>query len=244
MKKLLLSIALSFMAVTSAHSRVVTGVGTDWAPHMGSELINGGAMSVIVKEAFSRTGHGAEFKFINWNRALKNVKEGENDFIIGAYYGDERASTYRYSNPVYNVDLGLVALDTLGVDTVENLQNLKPYKIGVNQGYVYSKEFDTADYLNKVQVSSPTLNIRKLYRNRVDMVAGAFDVLRSIAIEEQQDTIKLVFIQPPLQTNALYIMVSKSIPDSEKIVSDFNKGLQLMRVDGTLDRILREYLGR
>ena len=163
---------------------------------------------------------------------------------MGAYYNEERATKFHVTEPIYYLNFGLVALDSLGFDTMDGLESLEPYTIGTNLGYANTKEFDEADFLNKEVAPSPTLNIRKLFRNRVDMVIGAFDVVRYQALKENMDTNRMVFVQPPLQRNALYLLISRSVPDGDQLTEDFNRGLAEMQQDGTLDEILRKHLGR
>ena len=240
----LLFILLSTIIFTSANARDVTGVTVSWAPHYGTELENQGALSVITREAFKRGGHTTNIDFIAWNRAVKNVEEGKNDFVMGAYYNEERATKFHITEPIYYLNFGFVALDSLNFDTMDGLQSLQPYTIGINLGYANTKEFDEADFLTKEVAPSPKLNIRKLFRNRIDMVIGAFDVVRFEAQKENMNTSRMVFVQPPLQRNALYLLISRSVPDGEQLTEDFNRGLALMQQDGTLDDILRQYLGR
>lgn len=228
----------------TAFSRTVTGVTVSWAPHYGPDMPDDGALTQITKAAFERTGHNANLEFIAWNRALKNVEEGKSDFVMGAYYNEERATTFYVSDPIYYLDFGLVALKSLGVSEIDGLESVAPYTIGINLGYANTEEFDAADYLTKEVAPSPKLNLRKLYRNRIDMMIGAFDVIRFEAQKEQMNTNRMVFIQPPLQRNALYLLISRAIPDGQQIVNDFNKGLAEIVADGTLDNLLVEYLGR
>ena len=237
--------ALALVAIqTPVLARDLSGVTVEWAPHYGSELSDGGALTVITKEAFKRAGHNANLSYIAWNRALKNVQEGKDDFVMGAYYNEERAATYLMSDPVYYLDMGLVALDSLGVNEIDGLKSLEPYTIGINLGYANTEEFDAADYLKKEAAPSPKHNIRKLYRNRVDMIIGAWDVVRFEAQKEQKNVDQMVFVEPPLQRNALYLMISRNIGDGPQILQDFNRGLAEMQSDGTLDKILSQYLGR
>ena len=120
------SICIAIILLTGlsvpASARDLTGVTVEWAPHYGSELDQGGALTVITKEAFRRTGHSAELNYIAWNRALKNVEEGKNDFVMGAYINPEREKTYIMSEPIYYLDFGLVALDTLGFARMNGLR--------------------------------------------------------------------------------------------------------------------------
>ena len=148
------------------------------------------------------------------------------------------------SEPVYAVELGLVALDTLGIERIDSLRSLTPYTIGISRGFANTEEFDNADYLSKEIASSPKLNLRKLFRNRIDLTVGAFDSLRYQTRLEQLNGDRLVFIQPPLQSHGLYIMASRRIPDGRQVIDDFNTGLASMRADGSLQTILRQYLNR
>ena len=235
---------LTFSIIFTAHGRDITGVTVNWAPHYGAEVRDGGALTVITKEAFRRAGHEANLEFIAWNRALKNVEAGQDDFVMGAYYNSERAAIYWMSDPIYSIDMGLVALKDLGFNRMESLQDLTDFKIGVSLGYANTPEFDAADYLDKEPAPSPKLNMRKLFRGRVDLVAGAFDILRYEANAENLPTAKLEFVNPPLQSNALHIMISRAVPDGEELVSGFNNALAEMKQDGTMQTILREYLNR
>ncbi|MEM7196164.1 MAG: transporter substrate-binding domain-containing protein [Pseudomonadota bacterium] len=227
-----------------SHARDVNGETVNWAPHYGAEVEDGGALTVITKEALRRAGHEASVDYIAWNRALKNVEEGSADFVMGAYYNAERAQKYIFSDPVYAVEIGLVSLDDFEMDTVNTLDDLRSYTIGVSLGYANTEEFDNAEYLNKQPAPTPKLNMRKLYRKRVDMVAGAFDILRYEAVTEGLNTRRLKFLQPPLQSNGLYLMFSRAIPDGQALADGFNRALQEMRSDGTMRSILAKYLNR
>ena len=50
----------------------------------------------------------------------------------------------------------------------------------------------------------------------------------------------LEVLNPPLQTNKIYIMFNK-VPDNKKLISDFNKGLEIIKKDGTMTKILKEF---
>lgn len=245
--KNLIALAVTLVAFSTSqllYARDLTGVTVEWAPHYGTAMPDGGALTAITKAAFERAGHNAEVNFIAWNRALKNVEDGKDDFVMGAYYNEERAATYYVSDMVYEIEFGMIALDTLGVERMDGLRSLEPFTIGVVLGYANTEEFDAADFLNKEAAPSMKLNIRKLYRDRLDMIIGAFDVVRFDAQQESMNTSRLRYIQPPLQSNGLYLLVSRAIPDGAQVVADFNRGLAEIKADGTLDELLRKYLGR
>lgn len=231
-----------FCSGSKLAAREISMVTNDWAPFFGSELENDGAVTVIVKAAFQRVGHNAEIKFVPWLRALKLVKYGEHDLLMGAYYSDERSKTYLYSDPFWDIKLGLVAPKSLNINHYSKLQDLTPYKIGIVQGWVNSPEFDAADYLNKQETTNQILNVRKLLKNRVDMIVTSYDIFRyEVATQSGYTHSDFVFIQPPLNSHKLHLIVSHQLPEGKKIIRDFNKGLAAIKQDGTYDKILKEY---
>ncbi|CCN36409.1 putative ABC-type amino acid transport/signal transduction systems, periplasmic component [Vibrio nigripulchritudo MADA3029] len=233
--------ACSFFSV-GAHARTVKMVTVDWAPFYGSELKRNGVVTAIVQEAFLRSHYSSSIRFTPWKRALAVVEKGEYDVAMGGYYSEERAEKYFYSDPIFNVDVGLVALNKLGVKHYESLEDLKPYRIGVSLGWANGKEFDSADYLTKEEASNQILNVRKLFRERVDMIAVSFAVFRYEARALSHSKLDdVVYIQPPLSRSPLYLLVSKNIPDGQEVVHAFNKGLSELRADGTYDALLKEF---
>ena len=138
----------------------------------------------IVKAAFKAGGHSASVDFIPWARALKEVEEGKSDIVMGAYHSKEREEKYIFSDPIYFLELGLIARPGLDVNKYESLRDLAPYRIGISRGFANSEEFDAANYLDKHVATFPNLNIRKLFRGRIDMAVMNFDLFRYEARKE------------------------------------------------------------
>jgi len=223
-------------------AREIKMLSVDWAPYYGSEMQDDGFITVIVKTAFQRSGHNATVNFVPWERALHYVENGKYDIVMGAYYTKERSKKYLYSDPFYDIDVGLVGYKSLGVTQYSKLEDLKQYRIGVSRGWANSEEFDAADFLIKEQATNQILNIRKLINNRVNMIVIAFGIfqyeLSSIKNHSMDD---FVLIQPPLSKNALHLMMSLKKPDHMKVIKDFNHGLEEIKKDGTYDKILKKY---
>ncbi|WP_237324169.1 substrate-binding periplasmic protein [Vibrio penaeicida] len=234
----ILFILLSF----NVQSRTINMVTVDWAPFYGSELEKNGVVTAIVQEAFRRSNHQSTIRFMPWKRALVLVEDGEYDVAMGGYYTEARAEKYLYSDPIFDVDVGLVALKKLGFNRYNSLQDLTPYRIGVSLGWANGKEFDEANYLTKEEASNQILNVRKLFRQRVDMIAISFAVFQyetnSLNHHKLED---VVYIQPPLSKSPLYLLVSKNILDGQEVIHAFNKGLNQMKKDETYNRLLKEF---
>ena len=228
--------------ISLLYAKPITMVTVDWAPFYGSEMQDNGVISVIVKNAFQRSGIQSTIKFIPWKRAMKEVKTGTSDILMGAYYTDERNQDYFYSEPIYDIHVGLVALKTLGFKQYETLQDLTPYTIGISRGWANSKAFDEAQYLKKQGATNQTLNVRKLFKHRVDMISISFDVFRYEVTEMSSHKLDdVVFIKPPLKVSAIYLITAISNPNKVLIMSAFNRGLAEMKQDGSYQKILTEY---
>ena len=225
----------------SAQARDISMVTVNWQPYYGDGLDNGGVLTELTQTAFARKGHNSSIEFMPWSRALKLVEEGSNDVIMGAYFNEERNQKYLFSFPFYKVSVGLIARKDSGLSAFNTLDDLRPYRIGVSRGFANSEEFDAADFLNKDVGKNPAINLLKLERNRIDAMAGAFGIFRYEASQAELSLDDFVFVDPPLDENFLYLMVSKNIPDGEQLVRDFNAGMLELLEDGTLKRILRKY---
>jgi len=232
--------ALGTALSTGVQAREITMCTLNWEPYYGSDLPRQGFFTELVRTAFERAGHTVKVEFMPWARAMLEVKQGDREVLLGAYYTEERAKTYRASESIYTDKVGLVARKDLGIDSFDSLRELTDYTIGLGRGYAVSEEFDSADYLDKEPEKSQVLNIRKFYAGRIDMIAGSFASIRYLAQQQDRDLSRMVFMEPALKENTLHIMVSRAIPDSKELLADFHRGLEEIREDGTYDRILTE----
>jgi len=225
----------------SVQAREISMLTVEWAPHYGSELPEQGLTTAIVKAAFKAGGHSSEVEFMPWARALKEVEAGSSDVVMGAYHNQEREQSYIFSDPIYFLHLGLIARPGLGVTEYETLRDLAPYSIGISRGFANSEEFEAATYLDKQVATFPSLNIRKLFRGRIDIAVMNFDLFRYEAKKEGFCISDVEFMEPPLETHGLYLMASRQISDGNKIIQDFNRGLDEIRKNGVFDRIVGRF---
>ncbi len=126
--------------------------------------------------------------------------------------------------------------------TYKELNDLKPYRIGVVRGFVNTAEFDAADYLHKEEVTTNLMNIKKLLAERVDLiVADKFVGFYLLNKYLPHMFGQIESISPPLQDKKLYLCISKKSDNADLKVKIFNKGLKEMHEDGTFDKILEKY---
>jgi len=242
MKKFALVCIVLCWSVSLIQAREISMVTVDWEPYYASSLKNGGVYTELVKTAFERVGHKATIKFLPWKRALKYVADGKKDIVMGAYYSKERENQYLFSDSCMTIHTGLIAHKKVGITSFKTLKDLKPYKIGVNRGWVYTPEFDAADYLKKDEASNQMVNIRKFFKRRVDIIAITIEIFQyEVSRLKGHDMSEVVVLDPLLGEKGLHLMMGLKIPDHKQVIADFNKGLKLIRDDGTYGSILSDH---
>lgn len=236
----LIALGILLTVVPGAHARSLVMCSVNWAPYYGEDLPRQGFFTDLTRAAFRAVDYDVDMQFMPWARAMLEVEQGDRDILLGAYYTDERAETYLYSDEIYSTRVGLVARKDLGIREFDSLRDLTEYEIGYGRGWATTDEFDNADYLNKQAADSNVLNVRKLYKGRIDMIAMGFDRFQSIAKEEGLDPDEVVFLEPVLKESGLFILASPELDEREQVIADFNAGLRTIRENGTYDQILRD----
>ena len=85
-------------------------------------------------------------------------------------------------------------------------------------------------------------NFKKLIGGRIDiLVDEKLATIRLIAAEYPNFKERIIVLQPPLESDGLYLIVPKKIKDARGIIADFNTGLKLISKNGTMQRILEAY---
>jgi polar amino acid transport system substrate-binding protein len=236
-----LTVGVGLMASSTAQAREVRLVTLNWPPYYGAELPDQGFITDVVRQALDRQGHTLVVEFMPWARALREARNGAADGLLGAYYNDERAQDFYFSDNIYNDNVGLVTVEDGAPAAYESLRDLQDYTIGMGRGFSVSPEFDEADYLRRVVASDNVINIRKLYAGRVDYVAGSWTAMAAIVRDEGLAMDRLAFVDPPLQTNGLFITGVRSRDTSAEMIAAFNRGLEALRRDGTFDDLLEKH---
>ncbi|WP_431689388.1 substrate-binding periplasmic protein [Hahella sp. NBU794] len=209
----------------------------------GDEEKKGGYLVEITEAAFSRVGYATDFRFVPWSRALTKSIAGEYDVLLAAYYTKERAEKLAYSKPIGVAQVVLLKRKDSAI-SYHNIEDLKPYRIGHISNSKVSPEFDKAEaeYLNMEYAFDAETNIRKLLAGRLDLVVEKKQrIVQLVNTVFASEAHKLAFVNPPLHTNYFHNCVSKVNPDYQKIIHDFNLGLDIIRKDGTEARILKKH---
>jgi len=180
-------------------------------------------------------------KFVPWNRALELARQGDYAGVLGMYYTEERAHDFIYTEPIYEDDIVFFSRKGENI-TYTTLQDLKPYTIGLLLGAAEIERFKQEPGSKFITSSSHEINLKNLMAKRIDLVLCSrvnFLDLVNTQFPEWKEAIEVV--QPPLWIAKMHNVISKNVADAATIAADFNRGLQMIKDDGTFDRILAEY---
>jgi len=232
----------SFMGGNAVSAqKTVSLATTDWEPYVGRNLDAYGFVSEIIAEAFRRVGYEVQYAFMPPKRVMQQVEAGEDHAGYPAYYSDDRAERFYYSDPFADSAVGFYKRKDTEIP-YKTLRDLAPFKIGVCLGFTYPREFNEADYLKKEVARNEVLNLRKLIEKRIGLFItdrAAAQAAISASVPEGKEVLE--FMEPPLETRSLHLIFGKRKHHNEPLCGDFNAGLQMIIQDGTVENILKKH---
>jgi len=226
--------------MTGAAEKTVTIANMSWEPYYGQYLPNYGFVPEIIKEAYARTGYTAEFSFMSWTKTLEDVRQGKYDAAATASFNEERDRIYWYSDSYIESPVVFYKRKNEKPMSWRNLEDLKPYRIGVVRSYVYSPEFDNAAFLQKRTSKNELLNMKKLLLKQAELIlidkfVGQYIINKKLVASEKNVP---EIIYPQLVSDKLHLIFSKNVPDATEKRDAFNRGLREIVKDGIVKKIL------
>lgn len=240
---IILALIFCFLGLQQALAAQKVSIATlNWEPYVGESLPDYGFTSEIVSTAFKEAGYDPEIKFMPWARAMQMTEKGNYDAAFPAYYSKERAQKYALTDAFAHGPVVLASKSGADISFSE-IEDLKPYSIGIVKGYVNGEEFDAADYLNKDETRNNEQNLKKLLAGRVDLIA--IDKVVAVNLLKNNPNISgdlqdVTFLDPPLDNLSLHVLISRNIDNYEQVLKDFNAALDKLSDDGTIDEILKK----
>lgn len=245
---------LALAIFSSSHPSQQTGpkyfraIASPFAPFTDPDNANFGLAWEVSKAALESQGYEVSVKFSSWSRALYEAKNGHFDGLLPAYWTEDREQWFLYPKPISSINTGLLKLRTRTDIKYDNdLTNLIGFRIGVGRGYSTSKEFDEAEYLDKLEVRTTPQILLMLWLGRIDLAVGGLEYSKHYLLDLDKDSRykgiadDIVVIGAPLAKRAFYLVISKKTKNAKQKLSDLNKGLKKIIADGTYDRIISKY---
>jgi polar amino acid transport system substrate-binding protein len=244
----LFAITLLLLAVFAipVHATELTLVtGDQYAPFTDQRLPHGGMISEMVKVIFHKMGYAVHIDFKPWKRGYMEARES---LYLGTFpYAktDERLQEFLYSEPLHVVhEVFYVRRDaTIRYAQDEDLTGLTVCR---PLGYLLRDIQPLLDAkIITVQQPSQLENcFRMLELKRVDLVlineTVGKEVVSSIYGASGHNAFKI--LEKPLTELSLHFIISKQNPAGALYIQAFNKALEELKRDGTLDAIISKHL--
>ncbi|MEH8227004.1 substrate-binding periplasmic protein [Aeromonas veronii] len=241
--RLLLSLLLSCMPV-QLWAEPVRLTTLEWPPYTSQSLPDGGLTGHIVKRAFAEAGLEVTFDFYPWQRAVRLAADPTQPYsgYFPEYLSDTLPTLWRSSASVGDSVLGMAQRSGPPIPW-QQLTDLAPYRIGVVEGYVNTREFDAlmaSKRLNTAAVDADLLNLRKLQRDRLDLAVIDRDVFHWLINHDRKlSSAGLQFHPKILEHKSLHIMFR---PDQQALQQRVAKAIARLDIAKLSEDYQRRYL--
>lgn len=224
-----------------ANQTITLAHETNWVPHYGKSLPDGGYTVGIVREAMSAIGYTLDAQWMPWKRALQYAESGEYDGLGASYCSIERQKVFVCSDVIANDDIVFFKRKSDNISYTK-MEDLKNYRIGVGKGYSYPKAFEDASFLTKKPATDLKQNILKLDTGRIDIIIGSKQsIMHNLHSGIIKDKSTLEQLGEPISTRTLHVLFSKASENFNEKNSRFNEGLKTIRDNGKYDAQLKKF---
>lgn len=194
-------------------------------------------------EVLKRAGYDVTVRLLPFARAMQQTTEG--GVMTGAFYSDERAKLFKYSDPMVADDVVVVVAKGKEFP-FSKPEDLAGKRIGLQSSFYYGDEF--AQMMAKSQVivdadSSPNLRMKKLSAGRVDAALvnpghAAFEYSVGQADLDDKD---FTVLPVPLTRLPNHLIVGRNVADGDAVLARVNKAIAECAKDGTFAKVMAKY---
>lgn len=204
-----------------------------------------GWLHEVIIAALKTQKQKATIEHTHWARALKLAKRHKRVAVLGAFYTEQRARNFTYSQSLATAHTVLFKRVDNKVTYTGSLYSLKPYTISKGEDYVVSEEFEHHPELSVTTTGSLIESLLLLKHGRVDLVAGTKEValywLENSERLKQAKPTELEIITPYLATQQLHVITEKKHPQGELFQQSLYLGLKAIMASGKLLEIMERY---
>lgn len=249
MKKLsifLTTMFLGFIITSAFAAKTVTIATGEYAPYTSKSMKDYGFAAKITTEAFKAVGYNVKYVFVPWKRCEVMIQKNQAFGTIPYAITPERKKKYYFSTPFTpNTPVIFYYKKNPLKGKFTSLNQLKGLKIGGHLGYYYEPVLKSIG--TKIHFSEKPENALKMLKaGRIQLYPGNELVVKSNIkkyLPNDYDNFKVIRDPKELlgASSNTALMISKKYPQNKTILSDFNKGLKIIKANGTYRKILRQY---
>jgi len=240
------SMALS-LAATSASAAETVSVGAEdsWAPYSG--LVKGelqGMTVDIVRAAYQAVGVTARFEPMPYARCVALTRSGVQLACFDTFRTPDTESDFLWHSPcLFQVEYLIYTHADSKHKKRLGVRDLEGQHVALTRGYEYGTEFDRNTKIQRELSSSDESNFRMLLAGRVEYTVTAKTIADKLFREHPELAHQFKAVGS-VSRNDVYMAFSRRHPDGPREMARFEKGLRIIRENGRLQSIERQWLGR
>ncbi len=252
--RILICLAPLLAAANIAAADTITIASDPWCPYnCAQDAENQGYMIEVLKVILTKAGHQLRYENMPWSRCLDHVQKGKIDAVVGATKGEAEGSVFPdeefgVAQIVFHVKKG-------NPWRYNGPESLKKVKIGIQADYEYGPVLDNYIAANQntpnvqpINSDEPlVLNIRKLLKDRIDMIPEDRAVFgytaKKMGVADQLETAgkREMLTAEDLESSLVYVAFAPGKASSKVYAKLFTDGIREMRTSGELAKILDTY---
>lgn len=205
-----------------------------------------GFMIDIAREILAEKGIKVDYQNLPWERALRSVRDGTYDCVVGAYKED--APDFVFPEQEWGFDLNMFYVAKNEPWRYSDLASLQGTKVGLIGGYAYAEVLQ--DYID-ANPDSPMFeyvnannaleqNIKKVIGKRITSTVESKFVMGA-KLKEMGMADQIVPAGQLGEEEAMYIACSPAKESSQQYVQWFDEGIDKLRKTGRLADIMVQY---
>ena len=221
--------------------KIVVAYHEDFPPYCfeeSGEVV--GIFPEMVKKAAQIIGVKVQFEKFPWKRMLHSARIGEVDAIMPLAKAKERIDYLIYPpNGIALTEVSFFTDSDFVMNYSGDLNDLKPYIIGVVQDYDYGEEFENATYLQKDYSPSDEVLVEKLIRGRIRVLLAPDRVVQYYA--GKLGAAKKIKPLPPVFVRKILYLAFSRAKGHQELSDRFSKAIETLGKEGVHYDILKKY---
>ena len=225
------------------HAEEIRLASMNYPPFYGKNLKEQGPLIELIVKAFEGAGHTVQVEFHPWIRAMENSKAGKVDGMVGVWHSPKRTEHFFYSDPIFPNKMGFYKRKGEEIRYKDYIDlKLQGYTLGSVRGYIQPRGLAESG-ISTFLVNENLQTFKILSRKRVDLIVVDKDYARYMLNQAdlKQYSENIEWMEPVLEERQQYLIISKKTENPHKKLSDFNKGLKMLRQSGEFKKIMQKH---